>query len=300
MQNRTRTTRFPARRLGIFSALLTGLFLVQVQSAAATPLWPDAPVTPAAKFTLGLYAIVFTLGFAALVAYMYALRRAAHSDEQPDSPEPGAKGAFWAGVAVFAVLVASGGLAFGKSNHTQVSTAVVGADAEFFQTTPFERPGLKTPHKVRTHGGPTYSIRVNAQQFLWRYQYTGSSGAWNTYSYQDLVLPAGVTVVMDFTSSDAEASWWVPQFGGAVTAMPGYNNQTWLRADKPGVYTGAGSVVNGSNYATMTTTVHVVPVSMFKKWVDGKQTEIGEAMDALGEERASGVEDELLDGGGKQ
>ena len=125
---------------------------------------------------------------------------------------------------------------------------------------------------------------MNAQQYLWRYEYTGLKGAkWPTYSYNDLVLPAGVTVMLDFTSSDAEAAWWVPQLGGSITAMPGYANKVWIRADKAGLYTGSGTVVNGTNYASQTTNVSVVDPRFFVRWLAGKQLEITRGpMAALG------------------
>jgi cytochrome c oxidase subunit 2 len=86
----------------------------------------------------------------------------------------------------------------------------------------------------------------------------------------------------------------VPQLGGSVTAMPGYDNKSWVRADTPGTYSGAGTIINGTNYASMTTTVHVVPASLFEAWVNGKQTQIAEAMTALGDERSAGKEAVLL------
>lgn len=299
MQIPTPTIRFSAGRLGALTAAGASILMALPQNASATPLWPDAPHSPAASAMLVLFALVFAVGFAALVAFTLALRSAARREVDADGPSPadsGAKSAVILGSAVALVLVLAGGFSFAKTSSADSSTATAGNAASFFKVTTFSQPGLKIAHAVKAPKGPVYSIRVNAQQFLWRYDYPGANGAWNTYSYGDLVLPAGVTVMLDFTSSDAEAAWWVPQLGGSVTAMPGYANKTWIRADKPGVYFGSGTVVNGTNYSSMTTRVNVVSPAIFALWVKGKQAEISNAMTALGVERESGAESNLLSG----
>jgi cytochrome c oxidase subunit 2 len=293
------TNRFSAGRTSLLAAAFALLLLALPSSASAAPLWPDAPQSPTASIAFKLFVLVFLVGAAALVGYTLSLRDARRRVVDPDSPaatDPSAKGAVLTGLAVFAVLVVAGGGTFIKSSSAQHSTAT-DADAAFFKVTTFKTPSLKVAHVVKAPKGPAYAIRVNAQQFLWRYEYPNAGAPWKTYSYGDLVLPAGITVMLDFTSSDAEAAWWVPQLGGSVSAMPGYSNKVWIRADKPGVYTGAGTVVNGTNYANMTTTVNVVPPALFALWVKGKQIEISDAMTALGVERAAGIEDKLLSGG---
>lgn len=246
-----------------------------------------------------LFAIVFVLGFVAIVTYALVMRSASRSaaPAADAAGDAGPKGALLAGFAVFIVLAAFGGFALSNTSSAESSTVPSGAGTAFFKPVASDTTGLKVPHSLKAPAGPAYTIKVNAQQFLWRYQYTGlQATVWNTYSYNHLVLPAGVTVLLDFTSSDAEAAWWVPQLGGAITALPGYENKIWVRADKPGVYQGAGSVVNGTNYSNMTTTVNVVPPMLFEGWVKGKQEEIDAAMTGLGDERATGQEDVLITG----
>lgn len=267
-------------------------------SASAAPLWPDSPNSPVAEIVVDLFLIVFIVGIAAVIAYTLALLGAGRSEVDADAPavaESGSKGAIIGGAVVFVVFIVIGGFAFAKTSSAEKSLPGTGN----FTVTTFSQPGLKVAHVVKAPKSPAYSIRVNAQQFLWRYEYTplkGVKNKWNTYSYNTLVLPAGVTVLLDFTSSDAEAAWWVPQLGGSITALPGYDNKFWVRADKTGLYTGAGTVVNGTNYANMVTNVTVVPPALFAKWLVGKQVEITEAMTALGLERTSGVEEGLITG----
>ncbi len=296
MQIPAPTIRFSARRAAAFGAIFSAALLALPSAASAAPLWPDSPESPTAKIAFELFIVVFAIGVIALVAYTLSLREAARTEVDADAPavaDNSAKRAVIAGTAVFLVLAVLGGLSFAKTSSAEKSKTNPG---KFFKATVSSQPGLKVAHVVKAPAGAAYSIKVNAQQFLWRYEYSGIKSRWNTYSYNELVLPAGVTVLLDFTSSDAEAAWWVPQLGGSITAMPGYANKVWLRADKPGFYTGSGTVVNGTNYSNMITNVTVVAPEVFARWVVGKQIEIDRAMTALGLERASGEEAQLITG----
>jgi heme/copper-type cytochrome/quinol oxidase subunit 2 len=290
------SNRFSPRRSSLFAAAVAAALFVLPQSASATPLWPDSPNSPIAQVVLDLFLLVFVIGLIAVIGYTLALLGASRAELDADAPaieDSSAKTAVIAGSALFLIFVVVGAVAFAKTSSAEKSLPQTGN----FKVTSFSQPGLKIAHAVKPPKGPAYSIRVNAQQYLWRYDYSGLSNAkWNTYSYNDLVLPAGVTVMLDFTSSDAEAAWWVPQLGGSITAMPGYDNKVWIRADKAGLYTGSGTVVNGTNYANMITNVTVVDPKFFVRWVAGKQIEITGAMAALGAERASGEEDQLISG----
>lgn len=296
MQNNAPTIKASVRRPAFFAAILGAALFIVPQSASAAPLWPDSPQSPGAKIAFALFVLVFAVGALALIGYTLSLREATRTEVDADAPaadDPGAKSAVVTGVVVFLVLAVAGGFGFAKTTNAETSK---GSPGSFYKVQTFSQPGLKVVNVLKAPKGPAYRIRVNAQQFLWRYEYSNIKGAWNTYSYNELVLPAGVTVLLDFTSSDVEAAWWVPALGGSVTAMPGYNNQTWVRADKLGAYEGAGTVVNGTNYANMRTKVAVVPPAVFSRWVLGQQLQIDRAMTQLGRERTSGIEDKLVTG----
>lgn len=296
MQNPAPTTRRSRYACAaIVSAAATAL-LALPQSASANTLWPDGGVSPIVSKVTLLFAVVFGIGLIAVIAITLSILGAARNEVDVDSPEvaadTSAKGALIAGGLIFVVLAVLGIFVSTKTSGAQESLSGTGA----FKATSFSEPNVKTPHDIKPPKGGAYEVHVNAQQYLWRYTYPGIKGKWDTYSYHDLVIPAGVTTLLDVTSSDVEAGWWVPQLGGSVTALPGYNNKTWIRADKPGLYQGAGTVVNGTNYASMSTTVIALPPRLFVRWVAGKQIEIAEAMAALGVERLSGEEEELITG----
>ena len=44
-----------------------------------------------------------------------------------------------------------------------------------------------------------------------------------------MVVPVGMTVLLDITADDVVHSWWIPKLGGKMDAVPGYTNKTWFQ-----------------------------------------------------------------------
>ena len=44
-----------------------------------------------------------------------------------------------------------------------------------------------------------------------------------------MVVPVGMTVTLDITADDVAHSWWIPELGGKMDALPGYTNKTWFK-----------------------------------------------------------------------
>ena len=76
-------------------------------------------------------------------------------------------------------------------------------------------------------GGPFLTIRVNGQQYIWRYDYLDSKR--QLFSYNRMVVPTDTTVVLKIESSDVIHSWWIPKFGPKADAVPGYTNDSWFK-----------------------------------------------------------------------
>ena len=86
--------------------------------------------------------------------------------------------------------------------------------------------------------GKKLTICVQGRQFIWRYTYGNGclSNAFASklpYSFQEMVVPAQTTVILDIQSTDVIHSWWIPQLGGKVDAVPGYTTYTWFKAPGP-------------------------------------------------------------------
>jgi cytochrome c oxidase subunit 2 len=293
LQNPAPTFR-RASLLTLVVASVSALIAAMPGAASAGVLFPDSAASPNTSLSNTLFFIVFGVGLIAVVAVIALFARAARpadEDAEAASVDESDK-SLTAGIVLFAVFAVIGGYAFFQTNSAEPSEV-----QSSLKPAPLQDSKLRVAHNVKPPEGPSTSVFVTGQQFLWRYQYPGVKGDWNTYSYHDMVIPAGVTVMLDVTSSDVEHAWWVPQLGGSISAMPGYINRTWIRADAPGVFEGRSTVVSGTNFPSMTTRVIALEPKVFEAWLSGKQIEITEAMDALGEEVSGGIVQAELEGG---
>jgi len=135
---------------------------------------------------------------------------------------------------------------------------------------PFLESSLTRPSPPN---GKKLTICVQGRQYIWRYVY--GAGCENNpftphlpYSFQEMVVPAGVTVVLSITASDVIHSWWVPSLGGKVDAVPGYTTYTWFKAPKPdALFHGQCAQLCGRQHATMTAQVRVVTPAQYQVWL---------------------------------
>jgi cytochrome c oxidase subunit II len=148
--------------------------------------------------------------------------------------------------------------------------------------------------------GPTLKIAVNGQQYVWRYSYPGKE---NLLVYSDLVVPVGMTVLLDITADDVAHSWWIPKLGGKFDAVPGYTNKTWFQippsALKEGqtqvIYTGQCAELCGRNHANMYARVIGMRMADYKKWyadtvqeIKTARTDVAKQQKALQAEQTEG------------
>jgi cytochrome c oxidase subunit 2 len=129
--------------------------------------------------------------------------------------------------------------------------------------------------------GKSLNIRVNGQQYLWRYDYPGKE----VYSYYEMVVPINTTVTLDITSSDVQHSWWVPKLGGKADAVPGHVNQTWFKISKPGLYKGQCAELCGENHADMRNVVRAVQPEEYMAFVERQARDIKASQKALSAQR---------------
>ena len=135
-------------------------------------------------------------------------------------------------------------------------------------------------------GGPFLTIRVNGQQYIWRYDYPDQNGK-KLYSYQEMVVPTDTTVVLEIESSDVIHSWWIPKFGPKADAVPGYVNESWFKvhAGNEGIYRGQCAELCGPNHADMRAMVRAVTPAEYEQWASDKADQIQAAENALAEQR---------------
>ena len=147
-------------------------------------------------------------------------------------------------------------------------------------------------------GTPSLNLRVDGQQYVWRYQYPEQDDT-RVFSYVDMVVPVGITVTLDITADDVAHSWWIPKLGGKMDALPGYTNKTWFQipldaiaeGERQVVYDGQCAELCGRNHANMVARVIGMRLPDYEAWVQDKAAEIEQA-----QEQAAQTREQLLGG----
>ena len=85
-----------------------------------------------------------------------------------------------------------------------------------------------------------------------------------------MVVPVGATVKVIVTSNDVIHAWGVPAFWVKIDAVPGRLNETWFRAERPGLYYGVCYELCGARHGYMPIAVEVMPREQFAAWVASK------------------------------
>jgi cytochrome c oxidase subunit II len=143
-------------------------------------------------------------------------------------------------------------------------------------------------------GGKGLAIRVNGQQYVWRYDYPGDP---QLFTYHEMVVPTGTTIGLKMTSQDVAHSWWIPKLGGKADAIPGHTNETWFKIKRglEGGYGGECAELCGSGHADMRARVRAVTPEQFQAWskrqrADIKAAQLGLAAQRKQRERTGGVQ----------
>lgn len=147
-----------------------------------------------------------------------------------------------------------------------------------------ELPGIKNVPEADARG--ELEIRVTGRQYYWEYTYPNGVVAVDV-----MRAPAGVPVRLQVSAPDSDVihSWWIPALGGKIDAIPGHVNETWFRADRPGVYEGQCAELCGIGHALMVARVEVLPPDAFSSWLEERRAAQRTGDVALGRETWEGV-----------
>jgi len=130
--------------------------------------------------------------------------------------------------------------------------------------------------------GADFTVAVRGYQFNWKYTYDQGFTVADT-----MVVPVGKQIHMTFTSDNVIHSWWVPAISGKTDAVPGYENQSWMKIDADALqncpvqgndrsqdkatggckYHGECAELCGAGHSQMQIDVLAVSQAEFDKWV---------------------------------
>lgn len=103
---------------------------------------------------------------------------------------------------------------------------------------------------------------VIGHQWWWELQYPKSG----VLAANEIHIPVGKTLLLRIVGADVIHSFWVPQLGRKMDAIPGHPNHVWLRADKPGKYLGTCSEYCGAQHAWMRIQIIAQTQADFDRW----------------------------------
>lgn len=104
------------------------------------------------------------------------------------------------------------------------------------------------PYRPLASSRKPLKIEVVAMQWKWLFIYPAQHVA----SVNFFQFPKGTPLDFDITSDAPMNSFWIPQLGGQIYAMPGMKTQLHLQADKYGTYNGWSANISGDGFARMT------------------------------------------------
>ena len=210
------------------------------------------------------------------------------------------------GVVVYGVLIYSM-FAYRKSKgavpakfHHNTTAEIIWTVIPFIILIAMAIPSTKVLTQVYDTKDSTMDIMITGYQWRWQYKYMNNNGPEVAYfsnlatpreqidNYagnvvadkgehyllevdQPLVIPANKKVRFLLTASDVIHSWWMPDFGVKKDAIPGFVNESWVIAEKPGIYRGQCTELCDKDHGFMPIVVEVKEEAEFNAWLAEKQ-----------------------------
>lgn len=255
------------RRIALVSAVtsLVALAVAGAASAGLGGLTPGNPHSPNAHrilqsyvFVFGFTGAIFLIVEGALIAFVIKYRRGrrARTADAPQIHGSTKLEIAWT-VAPVLILAAIGTFLFVKL------------------------PGIA--HAPKAAAADQTTIQIEGHQFYWRFVYPNGA-----VSINRMVAPADEVVNEDVVGLDWDVnhSWWVPDLGGKMDAIPGRVNKTWFEAPA-GSYVARCAELCGIQHALMDGVVDVVPRARYDRFVEERAAD--PTGTGLGKEEFTGV-----------
>ena len=123
------------------------------------------------------------------------------------------------------------------------------------------------PFKPLSSNVAPLNIQVVALDWKWLFIYPSQ----NIASVNLLAIPENTPINFEISSDTVMNSFWIPNLGGQIYAMPGMSTQLHLMADKLGNYYGSSANISGTGFAGMVFRARSISASGFKNWVHAAQ-----------------------------
>jgi cytochrome c oxidase subunit II len=113
-------------------------------------------------------------------------------------------------------------------------------------------------------------VQAIGQQFAWKFVYTDYDNRQTGDPVQtgELVLPVGQEARFTMTAVDVIHSFWVPNFGQKMDAVPGIETEILVTPDRTGEFEVVCTELCGLGHATMRAKARVVTQAEFDRWLE--------------------------------
>ncbi len=173
-------------------------------------------------------------------------------------------------------------------------------------------PAAETLIKIEDMRDSELTVKVTGYQWQWHYDYLDEGVSFFSRLARDsdearqlgsgidpesiknyllevdnrLVVPVDTKVRVLLTSGDVVHAWWVPEFGMKKDAYPGFVNEIWFRANRPGIYRGQCAELCGYDHAFMPVVVEVKTKEEYRAWLQAQQANGAPAQVAASDSQA--------------
>lgn len=124
------------------------------------------------------------------------------------------------------------------------------------------------PFRPIENGKAPLKVQVVALEWKWLFIYSDQGIA--TVNY--LQIPEKTPIEFEITADAPMNSFWIPQLGGQIYAMPAMRTKLNLIANETGTFRGSSANLSGSGFAGMAFPVRATAREEFDSWVSSVQS----------------------------
>jgi cytochrome c oxidase subunit 2 len=119
-------------------------------------------------------------------------------------------------------------------------------------------------------GNQPLEVQAIGQQFTWKFVYSDYDNrqTGNPVQTGELVLPVGQEARFTMTAVDVIHSFWVPNFGQKMDAVPGIETEILVTPDRTGEFEVVCTELCGFGHAAMRAKARVVTQAEFDRWLE--------------------------------
>ena len=119
------------------------------------------------------------------------------------------------------------------------------------------------PYKPLASNTQPMTIQVVALDWKWLFIYPRQ----NIATVNFVQFPKRTPIDFEITADAPMNSFWIPQLGGQIYAMPGMSTQLHLMADTNGSFNGSSANISGKGFAGMAFVAKSSSAADFQRWV---------------------------------